>query len=313
MKVENGPQVVDPVTLARNSGFTNRQTFALPPVPRPFLLTGQLSGPDCACHNGGLGRGLGLVPIGSDPYPLPDGSVLGDIVPSAGKGNISILNAISLGTSFIPGVGPFVGPMIGSIKQAVTQFEQWLGIGAGRREADLIVPVQDNLVYVQLANITDQIRIGQNPDLQTLYDLYREVWIAGVGFVEYVLMKTFTDRRASGQALNTVMPYIDGTCGYPVPAGSQANPGASNCLTWGDGTIGGPGTNGILGALGRAIQARGGTVQDLPTVEQAANNGYQLSETPEGGGALLAGLSTPLAVALGIAAIYFFSKRAPRG
>ncbi len=312
MKVYNensGP--IDPVRLWQNSGNMRQATYALPPIPRPQLLTQQLSG--CDCHSSLGSPGLGFVPIDGE-IPFPDGSILSDIVPSAGLGTSSILNMVSLGATFIPGVGPIIGPLVGSLPQYITQFENWLGIGPGRNEADLIVPSQNDLVYVKLSAITDQIRVGQNPDLATLYDLWRQVWIAGVGFVEFVLMKTFTDRRASGQALNTVMPYIDGTCGYPVPIGPKAIPGMSNCLTWGDNTVGGPGTNGMLGAIGRAIAAQGGSVQTLPSVTQAANQGYQLSDTPGGGGEpTIMGLSTPLVVGLGIAALFMFSKKTPRG
>lgn len=310
MRVNNeaAGQAVNPAQLWQKSGMSRRATNLLPPVARPQLYTQQLSG--CACHSDGLG--LAYTPIGT--YPLPDGSVLGDIVPSAGSGNISILDTITLGATFIPGIGPAAGMAVASIRQYISQFEQWLGIGQGRVEADLIVPTQNDLVYIKLASITDQIRIGQNPDLATLYDLWRQVWMGGVGFVEFVLLKTFTDRRASGQALNTVMPYIDGTCGYPEPVGAKASPGLSNCLTWGDGTIGGPGTNGMLGAIGRAIVAQGGTVQPLPTVTQAANQGYQLSETPGGPGEpTVMGLSTPMLVGLGALALFMFSKKAPRG
>jgi hypothetical protein len=175
---------------------------------------------------------------------------------------------------------------------------------------DIIVPTQNNLMTA-LGNITNQILTGQDPDVTTLENLYRQVWMMGVAFMEFVLQRQFTDRRASGQALNTVMPYIDGTCGYPVPAGFTATPSQRNCLTWGDGTIGGPGTDGMLGAIRRAIALKGGTVPTLPDLQTAANQGIKLSTIPMPGTfpATIMGVSTPIAFALGLGALFLLKQR----
>ena len=105
MKVYNensGP--IDPGRLWQNSGNRRSATYVLPPIPRPQLLTQQLSG--CDCHSSlGAPAGLAFVPIDGE-IPFPDGSILSDIVPSAGLGTSSILNMVSLGATFIPGVGP---------------------------------------------------------------------------------------------------------------------------------------------------------------------------------------------------------------
>ena len=292
---------IDPAILAYQSGMTKERTGLagiVPCIPLPFMLTDQLRG-GCACQEP---TQLGFV--------LPDGFDLGAAVPSAGTGNMSIINAIAAGANFIPGIGQVASVAISTVNSMVNSFESWFGIGAGRREADLIVPVQNDMMQ-RLGLITDQIRTGQNPDLATLQGLYRQTWMMGVSFAEFVLLKTFTDRRASGQALNTVMPYIDGTCGYAVPVGATASPSQSNCLSWGDGTVGGVGTNGMLGAIGRAISAQGGSVQDLPSVQSAANQGFRVASTPPPPTTTL-GLSTPLAVAIGVAALFLFSRKANR-
>ena len=140
---------------------------------------------------------------------------------------------------------------------------------------------------------------------------YQQVWSSGVAFQEFVLMRNFTDRRASGQALNTIMPYIDGSCGYAVPEGYTATPTQWNCLSWGDGTLGGVGTNGMLGAIGRAITNAGGTIPTLPDLHQSANSGIkptQVISNPTGTFGLpatIAGISTPLVLA-GVIGLFLY-------
>jgi len=179
-----------------------------------------------------------------------------------------------------------------------------LGIGSGRAEADVIVPVQNRLM-TNLDAITAQILTGQHPSVSTLMGLYSTVVTLANNFVAFVLSQRFTDRRASGQALNTVMPYINGTCGYQVPVGFTPYPTQYNCISWGDGTIGGVGSDGMLGAISRAIGLAGG----LPP-NPGGGGGVILNPTlPNPGGTTTFGFSTPVAVGLGILAIYYFSKR----
>lgn len=186
--------------------------------------------------------------------------------------------------------------------QYIAQILSSSGIGAGRAEADVIVPMQNRLMY-NLGQITDAIRTGQTPTLSTLLTLYSNVQSLANNFIKFVLSAQFTDRRASGQALNTVMPYIDGSCGYPVPLPSQATPSKSNCISWGDGTIGGVGTNGMLGAIARAIANAGGTA---PGGGVITNPG-----TGTGSGGILStmGLSSAQWVIVGLVALYLYGKK----
>lgn len=247
--------------------------------------------------NRGLGRyhGLGQPPMaGPMPTTLPTGSsttpqtqsssvseaiqqatqTLNQIpVPSSGSGNTSILNTVAAGVSFIPGIGPVAGGVIAAVSGLMKALNGW--IGKGRQEADLIVPVQ-NQITAALGPVTQQILTGQSISTAQLINLYQQVWMMGVVFQEFVLQSRFTDRRASGQALNTMMPYFDGSCGYSVPAGKTAYPTQHNCMTWGDGTLGGPGTDGILGAIARAIRAAGGQAPVMPDMHAAANNGVSV-------------------------------------
>ncbi len=132
-------------------------------------------------------------------------------------------------------------------------------IGRGRTEADIITPVQNQLINPsgsgQLDQIT-QVFVRSHPTVQGLQSLYEQVIRIASAFVDFVSDPRFTDGRASAQALNTIMPYVNGTCGFtwPPPMGASQ----TNCLSWGDGTPGGVGTDGMLGALRRAILRQGG-------------------------------------------------------
>lgn len=271
-----------------------------PPVPvavvsRPIFLSDTLRG-DCRCHS----ESLGFVNLDQ----------------GTNEGNLSVLGTISTGMNFVPVVGPIASSALNIFTQAVSFFRNWLGIGAGRIEADAIVPTQNNIA-ARLDQITDNILVSQNPTVGQLQAFYRELWQIAVAFMEFVLMPDFTDRRASGQALNTLMPYINGTCGYDEPLGMTIVSTSlnSNCLTWGAGTLGGPGTDGMMGAIARAITAQGGSVPELPNMYQAANSGFDVSEAPPTNGnepPILAGFSSPLAVAIGVLSLFMFSRKRGR-
>lgn len=190
--------------------------------------------------------------------------------------------------------------------------ESFFGIGSGRTEADVIVPIQNDLM-VALGGITQRILIGRNPSLDELLQMFVQVKQYAAYFIKYVSDQRFFDGRASAQALDTVMPYIDGSCGYQPRTWNQDGllfPTIPDCgFTWGDGTIAGPGTNGMLGALRRAIEERGGSVvARLPLVSS--------STTPTGTSLPLIapstsfmGLSTPMLIAIGAIVILAWSKR----
>ena len=236
-----------------------------------------------------------LIAMDSANYSTDPASYLGlpasQDVSGGTLGNVSsVLGSVAMGTAAIPGVGEVAGAaaMIAQIATALKSF-----IGSGHLEANVIVPIQNQLMG-QLGTVTDQILIGKTPSLDTLLGLYKEVWLLFVAFQEFVLSRRFTDRRASGQALNTVMPYADGSCGYAVPLGFTAYPSSHNCLNWGDGTLGGIGANGMLGALGRAIQNAGGTVPQYTDLHTAANAGIPVpSFTATGSGGTSAASNIP--------------------
>ena len=152
------------------------------------------------------------------------------------------------------GVGAVLGGAL-AVGLALTKL-----IGRGRSEADIITPIQNQLINPQGTGQLDQITqmLVRNPSVSGLQAMYQQVGAIGRAFMEFVQDPSFQDGRASAQALNTIMPYIDGTCGYTWPPPMQ--PTQADCIRWGDGTPGGVGTDGMLGAIGRAILRLGGMV-----------------------------------------------------
>jgi hypothetical protein len=95
-----------------------------------------------------------------------------------------------------------------SVIHAFQTVEGWLNIGTGRNEADLIVPIQ-NAIGDRLVQMNNEIATSNIPKLQSFI---LELQQMGTYFRNFVGNKTkFPDGRASTQALNTIMPLIDGT------------------------------------------------------------------------------------------------------
>ena len=240
--------------LPVNTQFLSENTAA------PFA---QLRGCDCggSCPEC---SGLGDYETGSgyNPNGLGFTDIAGSLNDMGGTG---IIDAVQAGATFVPGVGPIFSGTIAIVRTAVTTIESWLGIGKGRREADVITPVQN-----QLANRLGAIWANKEQlNCEQLQQGYVEQWQLGLAFMEFVLRPEFTDRRASGQALNGIMPMIDGTCGYAEPLGHQAIPTQrGNCtafgVNWGDGG---------LGDFQRRMAAKGCPVPALGQISQAAQTG----------------------------------------
>lgn len=213
-----------------------------------------LSGAVDACHCGGTcgpcsSWGLGQV----QPPPTPTGAIIQAALPG-----------LEEATSFIPVVGPIVSQLLSLFGNA------FANIGRGHMEADEIVPTQNELM-AYLGEITNQLIAQPGPNVPQLQAYLYLVKGAGIAFQQFVSNSRFIDGRASQQALNTVMPYIDGSCGYHWPP--PMAPQQWNCLTWGDGTPGGPGTNGMYGAIQRAILLLGGSpVPGTPQLVQGLNS-----------------------------------------
>lgn len=169
------------------------------------------------------------------------------------------------------GVGAALGAAL-AVGLALTKL-----VGRGRQEADIIVPVQNQLINPSGTGQLDQITqiFLQRPGIAGLQALMDQVRRIGNAFMDFISDPAFQDGRASEQAANTIFPYIDGSCGYAWPPPMRAT--RSGCLTWGAGTPGGPGSDGMLGALTRAILAQGGYVAPLQPTQGWGTNIHQLA------------------------------------
>jgi hypothetical protein len=289
----------------------------IPPVIRPNLLTGQLAGflgcPNCGdSHAGPAGytglaglatyippdyghlRGLGFdgeyglfkmfsSGMGPSIYPnLPGVTTTTGSTPTSPTSSATPVTSASMAGLRALGQATQTSSTATDVQNFMNSVNSILkAFRPGASEADAIVGKgntgpQGQLMTI-LGNITNQFLVGSNPSLSTLQALFTQAWAAAVAFGEFVVSKQFTDRRASGQALNTVMPFVDGTAGYPVPLPPNApwlptNPPNAG-MQWGSGSIGGTGNNGILGALARAIGNAGGGVPITTSVQAAVNSG----------------------------------------
>jgi hypothetical protein len=197
--------------------------------------------PDCCmgCAMGtGCESGLGQDPLtdftGGVPAFLPpdqptsaptveqqilEGSI-NFVSPSTGDSGPSILSAVAAGTNFVPGVGPIASPLVGVIGTWFRALDNWLHIGGGRSEADLITKspygnIQDQ-VFQHIKSIGDQVT-GSTPvpELQAFQRQLEQLRSAWLTFLSNTTH--FHDGRAPAQAANSIMPFLDGTCGYHWP------------------------------------------------------------------------------------------------
>lgn len=157
-------------------------------------------------------------------------------------------------------VAAFAGP-VGSVASAISQSISAAVnlIGKGRREADIIVPIQNQFGQL-LVNVNN--RMGDPaitvPQLQALYKLVADGYVQ---FDQFTRGQQFTDGRASIQARNTIRPLVDGrddngnvvrndggTLGNI--AKMLADRGATTTGTAGGGVISGNGILVVAGTIG---------------------------------------------------------------
>jgi hypothetical protein len=121
-----------------------------------------------------------------------------------------------------PATGPFAPALalVGSLAPIIPFPE----IGAGRKEADAIVPYQ-NAIGERLGEINRAIPSANVSALQSFHSEVRQL---GMDYYTFVLDPRFTadgDMRASLGGLNTLMQYIDGTGDYFLDADGIVKPG----------------------------------------------------------------------------------------
>jgi len=175
---------VEPMSLVRwrqRSGVV-----LLPPVVRPTLLTDQLRGNPSR----GLDGVCGCVGCGS-ALDGPPG--LGQLDPGS--------LALEINT------------MIAAARSFWDSLVRSLGIGAGRREADVITPLQDKITNTILA---PAVQMGINKQNYTCTDMRKMLGVvqqARIEFKAFLTNTTWQDGRAAQQAL----VWLEG----PLPASTS--------------------------------------------------------------------------------------------
>jgi len=154
-------------------------------------------------------------------------------------------------------------------------------IGRGRREADIIVPIQ-NQVGGMLEAVNTDMR-DPNVSIATLADDYRLVVEAYRQFDAFTREPRFTDGRASHQARNTIRPLVDGK-------------DENGNIVRDDG--------GTLGNIERLIVAKGGYAPG--NVANGGNPGDPSQLAPERAGGPDSGLLVAGAVAVGAKLLGWF-------
>jgi hypothetical protein len=164
----------------------------------------------------------------------------------AGEGSTDIAGfATNLAGSIAQGAA-FGGPVGGALAGASSIIQTAVAsIGKGRKEADIIVPVQ-NQVWEVLRVMIDETNLvaagSQQATVRHLLDLYFLAVDTYRRFDRFTRDPRFTDGRASRQARDTIRPYVDGKNDAGVF--DQSNPYFPK--------------GGLLGAIERLIVARGG-------------------------------------------------------
>ena len=99
-----------------------------------------------------------------------------------------------------------------TLSNAIAQIENFLGIGAGRREADLIVPTQKLITAQVLAPISAAVQPGEieQSTCNELHVLLTTLNQAETKWLEFLHDSRWIDGRASAQAESTLAPYFTG-------------------------------------------------------------------------------------------------------
>jgi hypothetical protein len=168
------------------------------------------------------------------------------------------INAAAQIAASVPGVGEVVAGILEVGEYLVNA----IGIRKGADEADVITKVQTPLGN-SLVQINSAIPYANAQQLQTMYSAVLRM---GQQFKQFVGQNIFVDGRASTQALNTIMPLIDGTGMY---SSKDSGPGCTHC-----GPAGG-GEDGTLGSIMRQLNKMGGNfIMAPPVVMQGQQGGY---------------------------------------
>ena len=147
---------------------------------------------------------------------------------------------------------PGIGPLIGSILKIGEVIINAIGIRSGADEANVITKVQTPLGN-QLVAINNAIAYATPQELDTMFQAVVQM---GSEFRQFVAQSIFTDGRASTQALNTIMPLIDGSGQY---TSKNSQPGCVHC-----GPLGPAGSDGTLGSINYQLVQLGYAPMTMP-------------------------------------------------
>ena len=170
------------------------------------------------------------------------------------------INAAASIAAAIPGAGTIVAGVL-EIGETIINA---IGIRSGADEADAITRIQTPLGN-QLVAINAAIPYANSTQLQTMFQAVAKL---GQEFQSFVAQPAFVDGRASTQALNTIMPLVNGTGQY---TSKNSAPGCSHC-----GPAGG-GEDGIEGSIVRQLNVINPNANFFlapPEVTQGQMGGY---------------------------------------
>lgn len=169
------------------------------------------------------------------------------------------INTVASIAATVPGVGQLVAAVLVAGEAIINA----IGIRSGADEADAITKIQTPLGN-QLIAINSAIPYANTQQLQTMFQAVSQL---GSEFMAFVAQPVFTDGRASTQALNTIMPLVNGSGDY---TSKNSQPGCMHC-----GPAGG-GEDGILGSIVRQLNVLNPGMYTMapPEVTQGQMSGY---------------------------------------
>jgi hypothetical protein len=182
-------------------------------------------------------------------------------------------------------------PISSSILKIVGMISRLLGIGAGRMEADVIVPIQNEVVASVIGPASAYLTPGQTtPDtsqltqqdldvIQQALEKTERVWL------DFLHNTSWKDGRAANQAETTLAPYFSGLLGRVRELRATAPTSIIQSITGGSNVE-------ITGA-------------DIPGGPPPETFGGGSSSGPH---VLTAGISTFMPLLLGLGVLFWFSK-----
>jgi len=215
-------------------------TFLTPRPLSPFLARNtaapfaQLRGNGNGCKCSGMGdyeTSSGYNAAGLGDYDAPSGYSPAGL---AGLGDIT--DTMSTIASFDPEpISSSALQVAATATRVINQIESFFGIGAGRREADQIVPIQNDMHYNIIKPVYDVLELPDKSAVscQTLATLYQSAYAAWQKWIDFLHNTNWSDGRAAVQAEATLAPYWSTILGAPgAPGGLEQIFNSKQCGVW---------------------------------------------------------------------------------